>query len=189
MTNVVTILGSPRTNSDSSRLADALAASLTGGAGASARHVLNGLKHARGCQACQSCKGKTDSCVVKDDLAPVLGTAAAADVVIIASPVYIGEITAQLKLFVDRTYSWFLPDFHTNPSPGRLPKGKKLVLIFTQGNPDAGTYTRVFEAYKGYFAHQGFKAEYRCVTVPVGPDHDKAVEAAEAEIKKLADTL
>ncbi|MDR1036131.1 MAG: flavodoxin family protein [Deltaproteobacteria bacterium] len=188
MTNVVTVLGSPRAKSDSSRLADAAAAALTGGAGASARHLINDLKHVRGCQACQSCKGKTEACVLKDDIAPLLSTCAAADVIVLASPVYIGEITAQLKLFIDRTYSWFLPDFHTNPEPGRL-KGKKALLVFTQGNPDASTYTRVFEAYKAYFTRQGFKTEYRCVVVPFGPDHDQAVDAAEAEIRKLAASL
>ncbi|MDR1039319.1 MAG: flavodoxin family protein [Deltaproteobacteria bacterium] len=186
MANVVTVLGSPRQESDSTRLADAVAASLTGGAGASARHVLNNLKNVRGCQACQSCKGKTEACVVKDDLAPVLTTAAASDFLIIASPIYIGEITAQLKSFIDRTYSWFLPDFHTNPQPGRL-KGKKALLIFTQGNPDPAAYSRVFEAYRDYFERQGFKAAYKCVTVPYDPaQHGKAIEAAEAELKDLA---
>ncbi|MDR1079500.1 MAG: flavodoxin family protein [Deltaproteobacteria bacterium] len=188
MTNVVTILGSPRPKSDSSRLADAAASILSGGAGASARHVINSFRNVRGCQACQSCKGKTDSCVVKDDMAPVLTTCAAADVIVLASPIYIGEITAQLKLFVDRTYSWFMPDFHSNPAPGRL-KGKKALLVFTQGNPDGSTYERIFEAYKAYFTRQGFSTEYRCVVVPYGPDHDRAVEAAEAEIRKLAASL
>jgi multimeric flavodoxin WrbA len=187
--NVVTVLGSPRQESDSSRLADAVAASLTGGAGASSRHVLNDLKHVRGCQACQSCKGKTESCVVKDDLAPVLSAAAASDFLIVASPVYIGEITAQLKPFIDRSYSWYLPDFHTNPSPGRLPAGKKLLLIFTQGNPDPGTYSRVYEAYRDYFSRHGFRTAYRAVVVPYGPDKENALRAAEAELKGLAASL
>jgi multimeric flavodoxin WrbA len=189
MVNVVTVLGSPRQESDSARLADAVAASLTGGKGASSRHFLNDLKHVRGCQACQSCKGKTDACVVKDDLAPVLAAAAASDFLILTSPVYIGEVTAQIKPFIDRSYSWYLPDFHTNPNPGRLPAGKKLLFIFTQGNPDESVYTRVLEAYKGFYSNLGFKTACKTVAVPHGPDKEKVLAAAEAELKKIAASL
>ncbi|MDR3155250.1 MAG: flavodoxin family protein [Deltaproteobacteria bacterium] len=190
MTNVVTVLGSPRQDASSARLADAVAESLAGGAGASSRHVINSLKHVRGCQACQACKGKSETCVVKDDLAPVLAAAASADFLIIAAPNYIGEITAQLKLFIDRTYSWFKPDFHSAAEPGRLSgKGKKALLIFTQGNPDPGAYARAYEAYKAYFQGQGFKTAYKAVPVPVGPGADKAVADAAAELKALAASL
>jgi multimeric flavodoxin WrbA len=189
MTDVVSVLGSPREGSDSNRLADAVAASLTGGAGRYSRFVLNDFRNVRGCQGCQSCKGKTESCVVKDDLSPVLAAAAAGDFLIVASPVYIGEVTAQLKPFIDRSYSWLLPDFHTNPSPGRIPAGKKALFVITQGNPDASAYERVAEAYRAFFTGLGFKTACRCVPVPFGPDKGAALERAEADLKALAASL
>jgi multimeric flavodoxin WrbA len=154
--NVVAILGSPRVGSNSELLADVAIKST----GAEAKKiVLNELHHIRGCQACYSCKSKTEVCVLKDDLAPVLSAAANSDFVILTAPIYIGEITAQQKIFVDRTFSWFKPDFKSNSVPGRLGPGKKLLLITTQGNPDKSIYKRNIDAYINYFKAQGFAAE------------------------------
>ena len=75
---------------------------------------------------------------------------------VVATPVFIREITAQLKLFVDRSYSWFKPGFATRPDPSRISPGKKLALIVTQGDPDQETCRRNIEFYAGCFGNHGF---------------------------------
>jgi len=59
-----------------------------------------------GCRSCFVCKlrGKTygKSCAIKDDLHDVLADMADADGIVLGSPIYFGEITGQLKSFVER---------------------------------------------------------------------------------------
>ncbi len=50
----------------------------------------------RSCQGCYACKNGLDHCVLEDDLTGVLAAVQEADVVVLASQVYYGEITAQL---------------------------------------------------------------------------------------------
>jgi multimeric flavodoxin WrbA len=53
------------------------------------------------CDACMVCRnGKP--CPIKDDLLPVYHQVEEADAIILASPVYFGSATAQLKAFMDR---------------------------------------------------------------------------------------
>ncbi len=54
------------------------------------------------CTDCGEC-GRENSCPIEDDMARVRETLAAADGVIVASPVYFGNVTGQLKAVFDRT--------------------------------------------------------------------------------------
>jgi len=85
-----------------------------------------------GCQACYACKTKLDRCILKDDLTPVLEAVKNSDVLVIATPTYYGDVSGQLKCFMDRTYSYLKPDYITNSQPSRLAPGKKLVFIITR---------------------------------------------------------
>lgn len=53
----------------------------------------------RGCYACQ----KTGSCIQKDDMTALIEKIEAADVIVLASPVYFYSVCARLKNFIDRT--------------------------------------------------------------------------------------
>jgi multimeric flavodoxin WrbA len=163
------VIGSPRRASNSAKLADAVVAALADRQPEVSRFVLNDLK-IRGCQACMSCKTRTEACVLKDDLAQVLSVSAAADLLVVASPIYIGEITSQAKIFIDRTFSWFKPDFKTNPEPGRIAPGKTAILLFTQGNPDPEAYARNLDYYQGLFANYGFSVRRYLATTLSAPD-------------------
>jgi len=115
---------------------------------------LNKLNY-RGCQACMTCKNKLDRCVLKDDLSEVLEAVRSTDILVIASPVYWYDISAQLKTFIDRTYSYLVPDYLTNPNPSRLKPGKKLVFILAQGG-DETLYADIYPRYKKIFQWLGF---------------------------------
>jgi multimeric flavodoxin WrbA len=153
---VTEILGSPRKGSNSAKLADAVVEALPGDNKQVKRFSLGSLDFS-GCKACFSCKNEAEACVIKDDLAEVLSASINSDVVVAASPVYIGEVTSQMKTFIDRTYSWLKPGFVGSDHQSRVPDGKTLILIFTQGNPDRGAYSRIIDAYASYFGSHGFK--------------------------------
>lgn len=116
---------------------------------------LNKLQY-RGCQACMACKTKLDKCVLKDDLAEVLDAVQNTDILLIATPIYYGEVSSQVKAFIDRTFSYFVPDFATNPQRSRLQPGKKLVFIQTQGHPDEKRFADVFPRYAFFLNWHGF---------------------------------
>jgi multimeric flavodoxin WrbA len=104
----------------------------------------------RGCQGCMGCK-KTGRCVLKDDMTPLYDQIIAADVMVLGSPVYGDSMTGQLKIFMDRLYPFFNTDLTSN-----LPKGKKAALVFTQGWPQADTYTSYFQTVAEFLRVLGF---------------------------------
>ena len=59
------------------------------------------------CLACDYCKKNNGICVQKDDMTDLLNSMMLADVIVLASPVYFYNVSAQLKTFMDRTYARF----------------------------------------------------------------------------------
>lgn len=151
---VVTLLGSPRSQGNSATIARHINAAAESLGSHTRTFELNKLSY-RGCQACYACKKGAESCVVKDDLTEVFAAAAEADLLVLASPVYYGDVTAQLKGFIDRTYSWLRPDYMSNPQPSRL-SSKKLIFVLTQGNPDTANFTDIFPRYERFLKWLGF---------------------------------
>ncbi|MDR1084810.1 MAG: flavodoxin family protein [Deltaproteobacteria bacterium] len=185
---VAVILGSPRVTSNSTQLAEAAVKASGADSSEVSKFHLNSL-NIKGCHGCFSCKTKTEVCVIKDDLAKVLTTAAQADLVVLTAPIYIGEITAQQKIFIDRTFSWFKPDFKSNSVPGRLSPGRKLLFIVTQGNPDSSAYKKNVDAYVGYFRAQNFTAESFIVAGLGGDDVTVTKPEAVLEAEKAVTSL
>ena len=54
------------------------------------------------CIGCYYCQSHKDQCVIKDDMSEILDKIQAADVLVLASPVYFYSINAQLKAVIDR---------------------------------------------------------------------------------------
>lgn len=60
-------------------------------------------KPVRGCMACMQCfKNKNKKCVINDAASECIEKMIAADGIILASPVYFADITAELKALIDR---------------------------------------------------------------------------------------
>jgi multimeric flavodoxin WrbA len=165
---ITCLLGSPRKNSNSAAIAARFtdtAASL----GAQVETVvLNQLAY-RGCQACMACKTKSEKCVLEDDLAGVLESLKKADVVVMALPVYCSDVPGQVKCFIDRTYSYMKPNYLSDPNPSRVPSGKKLVFILTQGAPVEDMFADIPQRYLGFLKRSmGFGDTYLIRGVGVG---------------------
>lgn len=152
---IVSLLGSPRPTGNSAAVAQKFCdTAKTLGAEINS-FSLNKLQY-RGCQACMTCKTKLDRCVLKDDLTEVLDAVREADILVMATPIYYGEVTSQLKAFIDRTFSYLVPDFFTSSNPSRLAPGKKLIFIQCQGDSDDKHYNDVYPRYENFFKWYGF---------------------------------
>ena len=115
---IVAVLGSPRPQGNSSTLARAFLQA-AGERGAEITEYLLNQMDFQGCQGCGGCKTKSETCILEDDLTPVLQAVRDADLLVLASPVYFGDLSGQLKCFFDRTYSYFNPDFSCRMPPGK----------------------------------------------------------------------
>jgi len=142
----VCILGSPRPKGNSTIIARYFCNRIESHGAEVQTFTLNRLSY-QGCQACMVCKTKLDRCVLADDLTPVLDAVREADLLVMATPVYFGDITSQLKGFIDRMYSFFTPDYRTSVVKSRLAPGKKLVFIQVQGRPDESKFADIFSRY------------------------------------------
>ena len=91
---------------------------------------LYGLDY-KGCMSCMACKikGKASNlCKFKDALTPVLEEIAEADGLVLGSPNYFGEITAQMRAFLERlAFPWLSYNDYSLTAPKRMP----VVLIET----------------------------------------------------------
>jgi multimeric flavodoxin WrbA len=133
-----------------------------------------------------ACKIKLDRCILEDDLTEVLDSIRDADVVVLATPVYFWDVTGQLKSFLDRTFSYLVPDFMTSPNPSRLASGKKFLFIQVQGNPDTSMFTDIFPKYDYFFKGFGFSERHllrACGVRQAGEIEDRE------EVMKQAETL
>lgn len=159
----VCVMGSPRPKGNSNTIAEHFCNTIEKFGSEVQTFVLNNLTY-RGCQACMSCKTKLERCVLKDDLTEVLDSIREADLLVMATPVYFSDVSSQMKGFIDRMYSYLVPDYRTNPQKSRLSLGKKLVFIQVQARPDEHKFADVFPRYEEFFDWYGFQERYhiRC---------------------------
>jgi len=153
---IVCLYGSPRLKGNSAAIAKKFCETAISKGATVQSWVLNKLDF-RGCQACYGCKGKSDKCVVKDDLEEVLEAVRVSDILVLASPVYYGDVSAQLKAFIDRNFSFLVPEFVKARKPHRLEGDKTLVMILTQGNPDREAFKDIFPKYSMFYKWMGFE--------------------------------
>ena len=101
MKKVLIISSTPRKGGNSDILCDEFAAGAkeAGNKVEKIRIADKKIGYCTGCYACQ----KTGTCAIKDDAKKVIDKMMAADVIVLASPVYFYTICAQLKALIDRT--------------------------------------------------------------------------------------
>ncbi len=79
----------------------------------------------KGCMSCMACKikGKASNvCKFKDALTPVLEETAQADCLVLGSPIYFGDVTAQMRAFLERlAFPWLSYNDYSMTAPKRMP--------------------------------------------------------------------
>ncbi len=127
--NILIILGSPRKKGNSAILANQLAEGAAN-RGANVETVyLNSLK-IKPCQGCEKCQDESFyGCAVEDDMNLLYSKLKSADAVVIASPVYWFNVSAQTKIFIDRLYA-------VGVGKKNIFKGKKFAILLSYADPD-----------------------------------------------------
>ena len=97
---------------------------------------LYGLDY-KGCMSCMACKikGKASNvCMFRDALTPVLEDIADADGLVLGSPIYFGDVTGQMRTFLERmAFPWLSYNDYSMTAPKRMP----VVLVETMnGTPE-----------------------------------------------------
>jgi multimeric flavodoxin WrbA len=103
--NVLAVNGSPRKDwNTATMLKSALEGAESVGAQIKLVHLYD--LDFKGCTSCFSCKRKGNTCaglcVQRDDLRDVLAEALASDALIMGSPVYFGDVTGEMRSFLER---------------------------------------------------------------------------------------
>lgn len=99
---VLILSGSPRKGGNSDLLCDEF---LRGAqeSGNQAEKIFLRSKKIAPCNACYFCKNSGGRCAIPDDMTQILDKMQAADVIVMASPVYFYSIDAQMKAVIDRS--------------------------------------------------------------------------------------
>ena len=130
--HVIILKGSPRLHGNSSVLADRLAEGARE-VGAEVESIFLQDMHIEPCSACDSCQNSPEGgCIIEDDMQTLYPRLQAADVIVLASPVYWFTYSAQLKACIDRWYAFETPK-------GSVLRGKQFALILAYGDTDPYT--------------------------------------------------
>ncbi|WP_341473858.1 flavodoxin family protein [Desulfofundulus thermobenzoicus] len=70
-------------------------------------------------------------CRQGDDMVQIYRALLEADGIVLGSPIYMGYVTAQTKLFMDRLFAFLRPGLNSI-----FPPGKKFVMVYSQGGGD-----------------------------------------------------
>jgi multimeric flavodoxin WrbA len=110
------------------------------------------------CRSCFGCRKGDKGCVINDDMRKLYAALESANALVLGTPVYMGQMSAQAKTFTDRLFAskQFLPRFSPHFKEADVMK-KKLALVFTQGNPDAGLFKEYFDYTKKMFLMLNFE--------------------------------
>jgi multimeric flavodoxin WrbA len=126
------------------------------------------------CQGCLGCT-KGDGCVIKDDMRKIYAALKTADALVLGAPIYMGQMSAQAKAFTDRLFAQITPRF--SPRFKEENAGKKLILVWTQGNPDSEKFREYLDYTKKMFGMLEF--DVHDAVIVAGTRTEAASENAE----------
>lgn len=174
MKRILVWTGSPRTNGNSERLADAFIK----GARSAGHHVDKialAKKAISGCTACNYCWNNKSNCMINDDMREIEPLLEQADVLVLATPLYWSGFPAQVKAPIDRIYEY-------DPANG----GKRLaikesVLLACGESEKADDFKLIKDAFTMISEFNGMKV--RDVIVVPGVNFKGDIEGNEALIR------
>lgn len=161
MKRIIIIDGGPRKNFNTAAMLQKFAE----GASSASEEIevktvrLYGLDY-KGCMSCLACKVKgkaSNVCKFKDALTPVLEEIAEADGLVLGSPIYFGDVTGQMRTFLERlAFPWLSYNDYSMTAPKRMP----VVLVETMnGLPERNN-------------SQGYGSMEYCIVTALGePEH------------------
>lgn len=172
---ILAIHGSPRSIRSNTRRLAALVLEGAAGSGAETEMIDLTDYHITPCTACEGCS-LTGTCVFDDDVAALVARMQEADAVIFGSPVYIDNISGQMKVFFDR-----LADaIHYQVLAGKF--GCSVATTHESGGDEVVAYLNHVLNYLGVLTVGGFSV----ATAGKAENVDDAGPEAQALGRKLA---
>ena len=173
--NILVIDGSPRVGKNTDRLCDAFIEGAKSKGHTATKFRVAGKK-INGCIHCMQCY-KNGPCSQKDDMLPVYDMIEAADMVVLASPIYFWDITAQTKAVIDRMFALYVA--------GRFTP-KQTAAIFVSGGKDMSNMTEAVDFYNNVIIDKLHWVDRGYLTVTGTTPEDFDVEA-EGYLQKAFD--
>ena len=102
--NILVLMGSPRKHGNTDQMTDEFIRGAQEAGHQVEKICLKDWK-INGCLGCGACQRNGGACVQKDDMSDIYKKWLAADVVVLASPVYFYTWSAQIKAVLDRTFA------------------------------------------------------------------------------------
>ncbi len=178
---VLGVLGSGRREGTTAAL---VAEALAGAAAGPAAVQRLGELSFRGCLGCGACRSGAPTCVLEDDLRPVLAATAAASALVLGTPIYYGYASGLCKSYLDRWYA-----FRDGARALRVPACRPALLLVTQGHPDPHCYAGAVESLGKILGAYGFVPRTLVAPGLDGPDAVARRPDLRAEARRLGATL
>jgi multimeric flavodoxin WrbA len=171
---ITAVLGSPIRNGNSEEMVNLF---LTGFTGDDISIFNINELNCKGCQACDECK-KSDSieCALHDELQPAMNSLLESDLIVLASPIYMDQITAQMRIFQDRLNVFLRSDFSTKL------KETPTILLFSQAIEDENGYMDYFKTLKKVYGKFNMKV-VDMIVLPDASEHDEIKNNSEVQVR------
>jgi multimeric flavodoxin WrbA len=183
MLKTIVLHGSPNKNMNSDTLTEHFLNGMRKSGDQEVKHFYTNELDIRACQGCLHCEtSENHECAIQDDMQEIYSAYIAADIIVFATPMYWGYMTAQLKTVFDRMEALAWKGF-----------SDKTFAVFI-------TYRHHYESTKAFFERicPHFNVELHVLTcctmdletrkdIPISDRQDKLIEAFELG-KKLGTT-
>ena len=141
------IIGSPKTNGSTARLVDRVIEGMESQKIKVSRYFLDemNINYCKGCEKCEVDR----KCVQTDDMNLLIDELFRSDIVLLASPSYWGDVTGQMKTFIDRS----LPLCNAKTGETPLPGGKVGVAVAVRAGKSKEENQHIVDTFNHYFGH------------------------------------
>jgi multimeric flavodoxin WrbA len=146
--DVLGISGSPRRGGNAEILLDKALEGARSGGNQTEKLVLNELKFVP-CQECDGCL-KTGRCIINDDMQLIYKKISRAQALILASPIFFGSLSAQLKAMIDRYQCAWQAKYVLGKKAAKT--GKKGLLILVSAGDRERFFKNAESIVKNFFA-------------------------------------
>ena len=171
----ICIVGSPKENGSSAIIVKEIAG-IFETSGIDTKIISLGAADINFCTGCKSCY-QAGNCVHNDGMDEIIKDIYDSEIVVVASPSYWGDVTAQLKQFIDRC----TPYCDTNPARAPMPPGKYGVAIAIRAGQNKGENENIVSTIEHFLGHLDIPLKFRFTIEGINSKEDLLQKPHEIE--------
>lgn len=178
--NVLVLVGSPRTDGNSSMLADAY----INGAKKAGHETVKldiGKMDIKGCKACDTCFSKGQPCSFNDDFNKIAPYLEKADVIVFSTPIYWFTFPSELKAAIDKLYAFIIGK--------KQLKIKESQLLVCGEAKDEASFEGIIKSYEDIAAYEGWTNRGNFIVPGVCAKGDILSTTALEQVERLGTEL